>query len=121
MAKHEILKQQIENLKNALPEIKGVLLASTEGLPVAHSLTNGADPNRLAAMAAAAASLGRRITDSLAGGDLAEINIRCDDATLFVYAAGPKAVLTVVGPAPANAGLIHFEARAAAKDIGELF
>ena len=38
MAKHEILKQQLENLKNALPDIKGVLLASVEGLPVAHSL-----------------------------------------------------------------------------------
>jgi len=121
MAKHEILKQQLENLKNALPDIKGVLLASVEGLPVAHSLSNGTDPNRLAAMAAAASNLGRRITDSLAGGQLSEINVRSDDATLFVYSAGNKAVLAVVGPNPSNAGLIHLEARQTAKEIGELF
>ncbi|HZU29227.1 MAG TPA: roadblock/LC7 domain-containing protein [Bryobacteraceae bacterium] len=121
MAKHEILKQQLENLKNALPDIKGVLLASVEGLPVAHSLTNGADPNRLAAMAAAAANLGRRISDSLASGQLSEINVRSDEATLFVYSAGQKAVLCVVGPNPSNSGLIHLEARATAKEIGDLF
>jgi predicted regulator of Ras-like GTPase activity (Roadblock/LC7/MglB family) len=121
MAKHEILKQQLENLKNSLPDIKGVLLASVEGLPVAHALTNGADPNRLAAMAAAAATLGRRISDSLGSGQMSEINVRSDEATLFVYSAGAKAVLCVVAPNPSNSGLIHLEARASAQEIGELF
>ena len=56
MAKGEALKGHIEALRNAIPELKGVLLASNEGLPIAHSLSNGADPNRVAAMAAAASS-----------------------------------------------------------------
>lgn len=38
MAKGEALKAQIESLRNAIPELKGVLLASNEGLPIAHSL-----------------------------------------------------------------------------------
>jgi len=53
MAKGETLKATLEDLRNAIPELKGVLLASNEGLPIAHALTNGTDPNRLAAMAAA--------------------------------------------------------------------
>ena len=61
MAKHEALRTHIESLRNAIPELRGVLLASSEGLPVAHSLSNGTDPNRVAAMAAAASSLGKRI------------------------------------------------------------
>ena len=55
MAKGEALKSQIEALRNAIPELKGVLLASNERLPIAHSFSNGQDPNRVAAMAAAAA------------------------------------------------------------------
>ena len=70
MAKGDALKGHIEALRNAIPELKGVLLASNEGLPIAHSFSNGADPNRVAAMAAAASSLGRRISDSMSAGTL---------------------------------------------------
>ena len=121
MAKVEALKSQIESLRNAIPELKGVLLASNEGLPIAHSLSNGADPNRVAAMAAAASSLGRRISESMSAGNLGEVSVQADDGALFVYSAGSKAVLAVVSPQGGNAGLIHLEAREAAKQIGELF
>lgn len=121
MAKHDSLKNQIEQLRGAIPELKGVLLASNEGLPIAHSISNGADPSRVAAMAAAASSLGRRITDSMAMSTLGEVSILGEEGSLFVYAAGNKAVLAVLGGQGANAGLIHIEARGAAKAIGDLF
>jgi predicted regulator of Ras-like GTPase activity (Roadblock/LC7/MglB family) len=121
MVKHEVLKNHLETLRNSIPELKGVLLASNEGLPVAHSLTNGGDPNRVAAMAAAATSLGRRISDSMAAGQLSEVTVRGEEGVLFCYSAGPKAVLAVMGAMGSNAGLIHLEARAAAKEISELF
>jgi|SRR5271165_6588777 len=121
MVKHDILKNHLEALRNAIPELRGVLLASNEGLPVAHSLSNGTDPNRVAAMAAAATSLGRRISDSMATGQLTEVNIRGDEGMLFVYQVGPKAVLAVMGPIGCNAGLVHLESRDAAKVIAEVF
>jgi predicted regulator of Ras-like GTPase activity (Roadblock/LC7/MglB family) len=121
MAKQDALKQHIETLRNSIPELKGVLLASNEGLPIAHSLSNGTDPNRVAAMAAAASSLGRRISDSMSVGILGEISISGEEGVLFIYSAGNKAVLAVMGPQGSNAGLIHLEARITAKEIGELF
>ena len=121
MAKAETLKNTIEALRTSIPELKGVLLASNEGLPIAHSLSNGADPNRVAAMAAAASSLGRRISDNMSAGTLGEVSIQAEDGALFVYSAGTKAVLAVIGPQGGNAGLIHLEGRAAAKEIGDLF
>ena len=119
--KHEALKAHLDGLREAIPELRGVLIASSEGLPVAHSVSNGTDPNRLAAMAAAASSLGRRISESLSTGTFQEVSIRGDDGVLFLYSAGPKAVLAVVGPMTANAGLIHLEARGTAKEISDLF
>ena len=121
MIKHDILKNHLETLRNAIPELRGVLLASNEGLPVAHSLSNGADPNRVAAMAAAAASLGKRISDSMSGGPLTEVTIRGDEGMLFIYSVGPKAVLAVMAPMGSNAGLIHLESRDIAKEISALF
>ena len=121
MAKGETLKATLEELRNAIPELKGVLLASNEGLPIAHALTNGTDPNRLAAMAAAASSLGRKISENIGGGNLGEVCVRADEGALFIYAAGSKAVLAVLSPQDGNAGLIHLEARMAAKQIGDLF
>src|SRR5437764_2987337 len=120
MAKVEALKTHIEALRNAIPELKGVLLASNEGLPIAHSLSNGSDPNRVAAMAAAMSSLGRRITDSMTTGALAEVSIQAEEGSMFVYSAGTKAVLAVVSPKEGNAGLIHLEARDAATGIDAL-
>lgn len=121
MAKHETLKNHIESLRTSLPELKGVLLGSNEGLPIAHSLAGGIDPNRLAAMAAAANSVGKKINDQLSLGTLGEVSVQCEDGALFVYAAGNKAVLVVYGPKGANAGLIHLESRGVAEAIGSLF
>jgi predicted regulator of Ras-like GTPase activity (Roadblock/LC7/MglB family) len=39
---------------------------------------------------------------------------------MFVYLAGARAVLSVLGPSDSNAGLIHLEARNAAQSIGQL-
>ena len=57
----------------------------------------------------------------MSAGNLGEISVSADDGALFVYSAGSKAVLAVVSPQGGNAGLIHLEAREAAKEIGNLF
>jgi predicted regulator of Ras-like GTPase activity (Roadblock/LC7/MglB family) len=121
MAKVEALKNHLEALRTAIPELKGVLLASSEGLPIAHSLTNGSDPNRVAAMAAAATTLGKKVSETMGAGTLGEVSVQAEEGALFVYSAGAKAVLVVLSPQGGNAGLIHLEARDTAKQIGELF
>lgn len=121
MAKVEALKNELQALHDAIPDLTGVLLASYEGLPIAHSLTNGTDPNRVAALATAASGLGRKIATNLNAGNLGEVTVQGEQGCLFVYAAGSQAVLAVLTPQGANAGLIHLEARQAAKQIGELF
>lgn len=119
MAQAEKLQQDLDNLRNAIPELKGVVLASNEGKPLAHSVGEDADPDRIAALAAAASSLGRRVSDSLSAGSLNEITLSGSDGQVFLYNAGGKAVLAVIGPTGANTGLIHLEARWAAREIGE--
>jgi predicted regulator of Ras-like GTPase activity (Roadblock/LC7/MglB family) len=71
-------------------------------------------------MATSASSFGRRISSSLSSGALDEVSIQAAEGSLFLYMAGPKAVLAASSSPGGNAGLIHLEARAVAKEIGEL-
>jgi uncharacterized protein len=121
MARLDQLQKCVDGLRDAIPELRGVLLASTEGLPIAHSLSNGTDPARMAAMAAAATSLGRRVSDTLHAGAFEEISVAGAEGQIFLYSAGTKGVLAVLGPAGCNAGLVHLEARGVAKELGEQF
>jgi uncharacterized protein len=121
MSKVEEIQNGIGQLRVAVPELRGVLLATTEGLPVAHSLSDGLDPQRFAAMAAAAVNLARKFGENLNAGAMAEISVTGSDAQIFIYAAGPRAILALAAPANGNAGLVHLEARAVARMFSELF
>jgi len=72
-------------------------------------------------MAAAATTLGRKVSETMNAGALGEVSVQADEGALFVYSAGAKAVLVVLSPQGGNAGLIHLEARDTAKQIAELF
>jgi predicted regulator of Ras-like GTPase activity (Roadblock/LC7/MglB family) len=121
MAKHKELKNHMEALRRAVPELNGLLLASSEGLPIAYSLSNGTDPNRVAAMAGAVSSLGRRISDNMNVGTLGDVSISAEKGAVFFYSAGSRAMLVVLGPHGCNVGLIHLEARITAIEMGNLF
>jgi predicted regulator of Ras-like GTPase activity (Roadblock/LC7/MglB family) len=124
----EAFQKNIETLRGAIPELRAVLIGSTEGLPIAHWIAGGADPSRVAAMAdrisamaAAAMNLGKRVSESISLGALIEISVTGAEGQIFVYSAGTKGVLAVIAPKGGNAGLVHLEARQVAKDVGNLF
>lgn len=118
MPKNKELKDQMGALRRAVPELHGLLLASNDGLPIAHSLSNGTDTNRVAALAAAVSSMGRRISDCMSLGALGDVSICAEKGTVFFYLAGSRAVLVVLGPLGCNAGLVHLEARITAQNMG---
>jgi predicted regulator of Ras-like GTPase activity (Roadblock/LC7/MglB family) len=121
MTKGEELKGHIETLRNALPELKGIVLASNDGLPIAYPLSNCEDSSRLAVIASALSKLGRRISDSIGMGVLCEVSVQAAEGALFAYSAGPQAVLVVITHQVANVGWIHLKSRSAAKEIADLF
>lgn len=119
MSKQEQVQQIIEKLRSQIPELRGALVASIDGLAIGQSLSTG-DPNRIAAMAATALGLGRRIVESLGAGTFNETSVTGSEGTIFVYTAGTKGVLAVIVGVGANIGLIHLEARDAARNIAEV-
>lgn len=64
--------------------------------------------------------LGRRIAMTFECGNFSETVVAGTAGSVYLYAAGDKAVLAVNSRKGANVGLINIEARDAAKRIAEL-
>lgn len=117
-ATHEVLVE-LKNLRERLPYITGTLVASVDGLLVAHD-TVGVEPESLAAMSAAQLGLGQQIAQATGQGEFLETVTRCADGYVAVFAAGGRALLTVIAGPDLNVGRLHHEARPAATRVGEL-
>jgi predicted regulator of Ras-like GTPase activity (Roadblock/LC7/MglB family) len=112
VSKQEQIQVVLAGLNASVPEIKGSLLASLDGMPIAYALKVGTvDPARIAAMTATALGIGKRTSESLGAGTLQEVHLAGSEGRIFVYTVAGRAALTVVAPMDTNVGLIGLEAR----------
>lgn len=101
---------ELGTLRGRLPELTGSVLATTDGMVVAHD-AHGIEPDSLAALAAAHLALARRFAHAVNHGDLRESVVECDGGYITSYTAGPNALLTLVTTGSANLAMVHLEAR----------
>ena len=120
MSKPERLKSILQTLRSSLPELRGAMVATSDGLPIAQSFSDNTDANRVAAMAATALGLGKRINDTLGTGSLSEMSVSGTEGQVYIYSVGAKGVLAVVAPTGINLGLLNMEARDAAQSVASV-
>jgi predicted regulator of Ras-like GTPase activity (Roadblock/LC7/MglB family) len=101
---------ELGHLRTRLPELSASVLATADGMVVAHD-AHGIEPDSLAALAAAHLSLARRFAHAVNHGELRESVVECDAGYITSYAAGPNALLTLVTSGDANLAMVHHEAR----------
>jgi predicted regulator of Ras-like GTPase activity (Roadblock/LC7/MglB family) len=118
MSRQDELVHIIGDIRRSIPTLTGVMVATADGLPIAHDFSEDA-ADRLAAMAATALGLGERVVERTQLGDFAEGVFRGRDGYLVVYPCGDQMVLVLNGPANSNLGLMRIEARSAAAKIME--
>ncbi|MFC5849341.1 roadblock/LC7 domain-containing protein [Deinococcus petrolearius] len=120
LSKQDRLNATLTNLRTSMPELRGALVATVDGLPIAQAMSDGTDANRVAAMAATALGLGKRINDTLGSGSLTDMSVSGAQGQVYIYAAGNKGVLAVVTPSGMNLGLLHMEARDTAENVANI-
>jgi predicted regulator of Ras-like GTPase activity (Roadblock/LC7/MglB family) len=102
--------EELDRLRGRMPELCGSVLATTDGLVVAHD-AHDIEPDSLAALAAAHLALARRFAHAVNHGELRESVVECDRGFITSYTAGPNALLTLVTSGDANLAMVHLEAR----------
>jgi uncharacterized protein len=117
-AEPEVL-DELRRLRSRIPQLTGALAASVDGLVLAQD-TPGVEPEGVAALTAAALGVAMRLADVTNQGEFRELLVRGIHGYVATYAAGRRAVLTLLAQDRVNVGRLHLEGRRASSRIGEL-
>lgn len=116
----QMMVERLRELQSSSPDIEASAIVSVDGLPIASSLPQDFEEDRVSAMSAAMLSLGERIASELGRGLLDQVYIRGEDGYVILMAVGEEAVLTVLAHQNAKLGLIFLDMRRAVEDITEI-
>jgi uncharacterized protein len=97
-------------LTSRVAGITDIALASRDGLIIT-SDTTGAEPDNLAALAAASLGIAQRMTTEVGRGTLQEVTTRGAGGSVTVYAVGTSSLLVVVGDKRLDVGRLRRESR----------
>jgi predicted regulator of Ras-like GTPase activity (Roadblock/LC7/MglB family) len=110
IAQTEVLAE-LQRLRLELADVDGSVVATTDGLVFAHDLgaseTYGVQPEAVAALAAVSLGLSQRVTDTANHGELCNMVIRGTLGQVVTYAAGERALLTIIVRSSGDLGPLH--------------
>jgi predicted regulator of Ras-like GTPase activity (Roadblock/LC7/MglB family) len=110
---------ELDALRTAVAGVDGGLVATSDGLLVAHNLP-GDGAEQIAALVSTVVAVARHAVEITGRGDLREATIRGDAGLVVVHAVGETAVLAVVCRADLNVALLYLHARPAVRRLAAL-
>lgn len=111
------LDKQLTLLRERVTGVRGVVVAATDGLLVAHEGAIDHDPHDLAALAAAAHGIARQSGQILGQGDHQHTAIHNATGHYVVYAVSEQALLAVVAETGLNIAQLNLQVRASTPDL----
>jgi predicted regulator of Ras-like GTPase activity (Roadblock/LC7/MglB family) len=119
-SRNERMVERLRELQTSSPDIEAAAIISVDGLPIASSLPQSVEEDRVSAMSAAMLSLGERIAGELKRGMLDEVYVRGERGYVILRAVGEEAVLTVLARQQAKLGLLFLDMRRAAEEFSTI-
>lgn len=110
LSPREQVSAELHRIRAEVTGVSGSVVATSDGFPLAHDAP-ALEPTEIAALVATTRALASRITHATATGQFKEVVTRGSDGYLAVYAAGPHAIVSVIGTADLNVGMLHVRAR----------
>lgn len=114
-----VVLAELKALRGRIARLTGSLVASSDGMLIAHDLPPGIEPAGMAALTAAELSLSHRLAATAHDGAFHEVVVHGTNGYVVIYAAGWTASLTVLAGPGVNVGRLHLESRPSARAIGE--
>jgi predicted regulator of Ras-like GTPase activity (Roadblock/LC7/MglB family) len=111
------LAQQLALLRERVTGVRGVVVAASDGLLIAHEGAIDHDPQDLAALAAAAHGIARQSGWLLRQGDHQHTAIHNANGHYVVYAVNDQALLGVVAETGLNIAQLNLQVRASTPDL----
>jgi predicted regulator of Ras-like GTPase activity (Roadblock/LC7/MglB family) len=118
--REERLAGSLNELMDNNQEIQAAALVSLDGFTMASALPDGMQEDRVGAMSAAILGLGERAAAELGRGALSQVFIEGEGGYVVLISAGERAVLTALADIEAKLGLVLYDMKATALQIGEI-
>jgi len=114
----DLIADELRQIRSNVPGVRGSIIATADGLLVAHDVQD-MEPTQVAALVAATHAVAVRASLSTQCGQLKEVITRGSDGYLAVYSAGPTAIIAVLGVSDLNVAMLNFQARKMIDRIAE--
>ncbi len=111
------LNGTLQNFVSSTPDIQGAAVVTPDGLPLASSLANNLDEERVAAMSAAMLSLGERIGVELSRGGIDRISVEGSEGYGILTSCGDDAVFLVLASKQVKQGVLMLEIKQAMAQV----
>ena len=117
----EKINEELNNLLKDIPEIKGVVLLSIDGLVVGKSGVTESEAEKVAGISAALWGMSRRVTGFLKGEKSLEVVLKMNIGYLNLYSTKEgRAIMAVFTSQNANLGLVNIKAREVVEKVSPL-
>jgi hypothetical protein len=102
--------EELELIRKRVPGVRGSVAATSDGILIAHDVSD-LEPTQIAALVAAMHAVAVRVTLSTDSGQLKDVITRASDGYLAVYAAGSAAIVAVLGTTELNIAILNYQTR----------
>ncbi|WP_328409125.1 roadblock/LC7 domain-containing protein [Nocardia sp. NBC_00403] len=113
-----VVLAELKTLHDRIPQLIGTLVASSDGLLIAHDLPSHIEPSGMAALAASQLALSHRLAATAHDGGFYDVVVRGTGGYVVVYAASWASLTVLAGP-EVNVGRLHLESRPVARRIAD--
>ncbi len=103
----EKIKEVFRDVGADIPGLKGIVLSTFDGLPVASDIKSVERQNRIAAMVSALVTLSKKVTSELEVGEMEAIAVEADEGKIFCYTIDDSAILAVITQKDINLGVLR--------------
>ena len=110
----------LQDFVTATSDVQGAALVTPDGLPLSSTLPGTMDEERVSAMSAAMLSLGERIGQELARGNIDRIYVEGDKGYGILISCGDDAVLLVLADQKAKQGMLMLEIKRVVSEIKQI-
>jgi uncharacterized protein len=104
------IRGELQLIRANVTGVYGSLAATSDGLPLAHDLSD-LEATEISALVATTHALASRTTLATGRGQFREAVARGSDGYLAVYAAGHSAIVAVIGTSRLNVGMLQYQVR----------
>ncbi|MEV6430948.1 roadblock/LC7 domain-containing protein [Nocardia sp. NPDC051463] len=113
-----VVLAELKALRDRVPQLTGTLVASSDGLLIAHDLPSRIEPSGIAALAASQLALSHRLVATAHDGGFHDVVVHGTGGYVVVYAASWASLTVLAGP-EVNVGRLHLESRPVARRIAD--